>query len=137
MVRGELAGIRKYLLDKYPMGVYLVEETIPLCGYFAYGCNESPAACCVHLICRPETGQCVEPGRFWKIRIPVPELGRENYGRQKGRKLERKRHGMLSLSPEGNAPPEKRKKTITEPFKPHERTVKRYQPDAGREPLLR
>lgn len=36
---------------------------------------------------------------------------------------------MLSLSPEGNAPLRKRKKTITEPFKPYERTVKRYQPD--------
>ena len=30
---------------------------------------------------------CVEPGRFWKIRIPVPEAQEgENYGRTKGRK---------------------------------------------------
>ena len=68
--------------------------------------------------------------------MPEAQEG-ENYGRTKGRKNGRKKHGMLSLSPEGNAPLRKRKKTITEPFKPYERTVKRYQPDAGREPLLR
>lgn len=30
---------------------------------------------------------CVEPGRFWKIRIPVPEAQEgENYGRTKEKK---------------------------------------------------
>ena len=38
---------------------------------------------------------CVEPGRFWKIRIPVPEAQEgENYGRTKGRK----RHGATPRS---------------------------------------
>jgi len=44
---------------------------------------------------------------------------------------------MLSFPPEGNAPFGKGKKAIAEPLKPDGGTVKRHQPDVGREPLLR
>ena len=54
-----------------------------------------------------------EPGRFWKIRIPVPEAQEgENYGRTKGRKIGRKRHGMLSLSSKATPRSEKERKQL-------------------------
>ena len=81
---------------------------------------------------------CVEPGRFWKIQFQVPEAQEgEKVWQNKRKKKWKKKAWNVVIVTRRQRPAPKKKKTITEPFKPHGRTVKRYQPDAGREPLLR
>lgn len=52
---------------------------------------------------------CVEPGRFWKIRIPVPEAQEgENYGRTKGRKMEEKAWNVVIVTRRQRPAPKKK-----------------------------
>ena len=63
--------------------------------------------------------------------------GRGKLWQNKRKKKWKKKAWNVVIVTRRQHPALKKKKTITEPFKPYERTVKRYQPDAGREPLLR